>query len=135
MKRVFIACLLFLAVLASCTKSGFNGNSVAENIIGRWNYTQSYASPGSGYIYTSTANLKQWIEFRTDGSFSTNMPDFAKVTRYQMQDTLIIKFTEPASATPRRYSIMLKSSDHSLTLSSADFICIEGCGQIFTKQQ
>lgn len=132
MKRLLI--LIILVSLASISCHKISPESFEGKLTGKWRYTQAYGSIGSGFYYTSKEALKQWIIFNDNGSFSTNMPKFINVKSYKILDSSTIKFftpqQQPASLL---FYYSFNPAINSLSLSSADFICIEGCGDIFKK--
>ncbi len=134
MKYLFIF-LSALIALASCKKSSSSGElsrPFSTSVIGKWNYTQTYYSDGGPLIYNSTNGLNQWINFETDGSFSSTVNAFKDFSKYIIQDSTHVKFTS-LSQQDRLYLYHIESPENKLTLSPADFFCIEGCGEIFKK--
>lgn len=132
MKYLFIS-IFALTALASCKKSSSSvefSKPFYGSVAGRWNYTEAYYSNGSSFIYNSTYDLKQWINFETDGSFSSTVSAFKDFNNYTIQDSTHIKFIS-LSQQDRLYFYHIESPGNKLTLSPADLLCIEGCGDIF----
>ncbi|MEO6638325.1 MAG: hypothetical protein ABIN25_08615 [Ginsengibacter sp.] len=131
-------CLLIFVLIGSlnffgCKKPAIeNTKTSSKNITGKWNYTQAFYSMGGPLIFTSTAERNQSILFETDSSFSSNVPAFENFNSFRMEDSAKIKFLS-ATQQERIYFYRIDSLQNSLTLSPADFICIEGCGDIFKK--
>ena len=126
---LFFTSLVFFA----CKKPQVKTPSpFSKNITGRWNYFQKFYSPGSGFIYESTTGLRQWITFTADGQISSNTDNYKGFATYEILDSFKIKFISQ-SQDDRFYFYHIDSLENSLTLSPADFICIEGCGDIFKK--
>jgi hypothetical protein len=117
--------------MVSCNKSPFIASS--GSISGKWLYKQYYYSIGGPPIYVSTDSARQWILFNADGSFSANVPGFANFKRYEMIDSSKIKFITPSQPGFRLFNLDLDATRNILTLSPADYICIEGCGNIFKR--
>jgi hypothetical protein len=132
MKR-FIPIFIITLAIISCNKDTMPVNS-SGSIAGKWRYTQYYYSIGGPPIYVSTVNTGQWIKFNSDGSFSGNVPKFADFKRYEIVNPSTIKFITPQQAGFRLYYLSLDSNHNSMTLSPADYICIEGCGDIFKRE-
>ena len=128
-----IIIILGALLAVSCKKSTVeNPATFSKNITGKWKYTQAFYSEGGPLIYTSTAYLNQWVVFNTDSSFSSNLPAFKDFTNYTISDSVTIKFTA-ISQPERLYFYHIDSLKNSLSLSPRDFICIEGCGDIFKR--
>lgn len=133
MKNIFLA-IVVLGLFISCKKSNLPANPGAPvSLIGRWKYSQAFYSIGGPLIYTSTENLHQWVQFNSDGTFSGNTSAFKQFTSFHIEDSIRIKFIAPVAPNTRLYFFSLDSINRKLSLSPADFICIEGCGDIFTK--
>ena len=125
--------IAFFLTLTACEKSTVPTKTLPENLTGKWNYTQSFYSPGGPLVYVSTDDLYQWINFKADGGFSSNMPRFQDVASYEVLDSVTIKLFRPASQSSERFFAQIDPASKKLTLSSADFICIEGCGSKFKR--
>lgn len=104
----------------------------SKNITGKWKYSQTFYSDGGPLIYKPTAYLNQWVNFNSNSSFLSNMPAFKDFNNYEIEDSVKLKFTS-ALQPERLYFYHIDSLQNSLSLSPADFICIEGCGDIFQK--
>ena len=123
---IFIAICSFTHL--SCNKQ------IPSGLTGKWRYTQSYYSIGGPLIYVSTESAGQWIIFNTDGSFKSNVPRYINISEYKILDSSRVKFTTPFQQP--RFHLFYYSIDvalQSLSLSPADFICIEGCGDKFKR--
>lgn len=138
MKLMLILISVASLTLLSCSKPSqsrsLSKNSITEKIPGKWRYTQSYYSIGGPLIYVSTESLGQWIVFNDDGGFASNMPNFESVTTYEIVDSLRVKFITPGVQSGfRLFYLSLDAADNSLSLSPADPVCIEGCGDKFKR--
>ena len=129
----FITIIILTLAIVSCNKETVPANS-SGSISGKWRYTQYYYSIGGPPIYISTESTGQWIKFNNDGSFSGNVPKFANFKRYEMVNPSTIKFINPQQAGFRLFYLNLDSIHNLMTLSPADYICIEGCGDIFKRE-
>jgi hypothetical protein len=109
-----------------------NAGIFAKNIIGKWQYTQRFYSPGGPLFYQSTTELGQWIAFDNSEKLTSNMPSFGRFDNYHIMDSIKIKLSS-RSQPDRLYFYKIDSIKNSLTLSPADYICIEGCDDIFQK--
>ncbi len=135
MKHLLILITIWFLAFLSCKKSLTQTDEpFSKNLNGKWKYAQNFYSIGGPLIYRSTDNLKQWVVFNADGSFNSNMPEFGSFANFEIQDSIKVKFTTPLQPSGfRLYFYFLDSVKHSLSLSPADFICIEGCGDIFKR--
>ncbi len=133
MKYLLIFILFGSLSFAGCEKPVVeNTKTFSKNITGKWNYTQTFYSSGGPLIFTSTENLKQWILFNADSSFSSNVPTFESFNKFSIQDSFKLNLTS-ASQMERSYFYHIDTLQNSLSLSPADFICIAGCGDIFKR--
>ncbi len=133
MNKFFLSILTGMLVLVSCEKSKVKiPETYSRDIEGKWNYTQKFYSDGSQTHYESTSDLNQWVIFNADSSFSSNMPVFETFAKYSILDSFRLKLTSGPQQ-QALYLFHIDSLQHSLSLSSLDFICIEGCGDIFKK--
>ena len=133
MKKVFLLIALFFLALAACDKPNVQNKSYPEKLVGKWYYSQQFYSIGGPLIYTSTENLHQWINFKSDGGFSSNLPQFKNVVSYEVLDSVKIRFNSPATSSSERFFVQIDTQTQTLALSSADNICIEGCGMKFKR--
>ena len=138
MKFLLILMSVWSLTLFSCSKpsqsTSLSKNSFSEKLTGKWQHTQSYYSIGGPLIYVSTESLGQWIVFKDNGGFASNMPGFKNVTKYEIVDSLKVKFITPGTQQGfRLLYFTLDAADNSLSLGPADIICIEGCGDKFKK--
>lgn len=124
---------LFLFSLGACSKHQ-SEKKFPKELTGKWKYSQYFYSPGGGLIFTPTENLHQWIDFKADGSFSSNLPEFQQATSYEVLDSVKVRLINPSAQTSPRYFYRFDSNAQTLTMSSADYICIEGCGWKFRRE-
>lgn len=132
-RRLYMLITFSLLASTGCEKSPVTAKSSSTDLSGRWNYSQSYYSIGGPLIYVSTGNLHQWIEFHTGGGFITNMPQFQAFTSYEVLDSSKIKLIRPSPQPSERFFVRIDSAARTLDISSADNICIEGCGNKFKR--
>ena len=133
MKLAYCLTILFLFSLGACNKA-LNNKTFPKELTGKWTYSQSFYSIGGPPIYTSTENLHQWINFKDDGSFTSNFPAFQQVTNYEVLDSVKVRLISPSPQSSSRYFYGFDANARTLTLSSADNICIEGCGWKFKRE-
>jgi hypothetical protein len=134
MKTFLLSILILTVVAASCSKPAASGKHSSGEFTGRWRYAERFYSIGGPLIYESTEGLKQWIEFKADGGFASNMPEFKDATSYKTIDPSKVQLIRPLQQpNTRLYFITLDSTGGSLSLSPADFVCIEGCGVKFKR--
>lgn len=133
MKNILLV-IVVLGLFISCKKSNLPVNPGAPvSLIGQWKYSQSFYSIGGPLIYTSTENLHQWVQFNSNGTFSSNTSTFKQFASFHVEDSIRVKFIVPASNNTRLYFFSVDTINRKLSLSPADNICTEGCGDIFTK--
>jgi hypothetical protein len=133
MKRLLIFITIWSFTHISCNKS-IPSVCFSEKITGKWRYTESYYSIGGPLIYVSTESAGQWIIFNADGSFKSNIPHFINISSYKILDSSRVKFIAPTQQPGYRlFYLSLDPVDNSLTLSPADFVCKEGCGDKFKR--
>jgi hypothetical protein len=133
MKYVPLFLFFTIFAFAGCSKSNENSAGIlTKNISGKWKYTQRFYSPGGPLIYESTTQLSQWIAFDNSEKLTSNMPSFGSFNNYHIMDSIKIKLSS-RSQPDRLYFYKIDSVKNSLTLSPADYICIEGCGDIFQR--
>ncbi|MEO8860141.1 MAG: hypothetical protein ABI358_01860 [Ginsengibacter sp.] len=132
MKYLLIIFICILNLLACKKSPPIIVDTYSNTVGGKWNYFQTYFSSGGPITYTSTAYLNQWINFEPDSSFSSNIDGFKKFNSYSVEDFFKVKFTSSQSP-ERHYSFKIDSLHGTLLLSPADYLCIEGCGDIFKR--
>ena len=133
MNRFFVLIAIWSLALISCNKSSVVPTTLNEKISGKWRHTQYYYSIGGPLIYVSKESGNQWIVFSADGKFSSNIPHFYNFSRYEILDSTKLKFTITTPPGFRLFYFSLTPLANSLSLSPADFICVEGCGDIFKR--
>ncbi|MEP6616703.1 MAG: hypothetical protein ABJA57_09005 [Ginsengibacter sp.] len=133
MARLFLFLILGSLALFACNKSNLTTTSFTTGITGKWRYTQTYYSIGGPLIYKSTETENLWVVFNNDGSFASNIPHFSNVVGFEILDSSRVKFIIPSPLSTRLFYFSLDPTMHSLLLSPADFICDEGCGDIFKR--
>jgi hypothetical protein len=125
MKQLKTCLLLILTTLSVACKKDDNKNSA---LTGTWYLYGSYQSPGGPIMFTG-ASVTQTTEFFSNGTIVSNtFPGFEK---YTVQDgsTLILKGTN-VTEEHERYTI----KGDTLSMSSEDHMCIEGCALVFIKE-
>ena len=133
MSKLLTSLFLGVVILVSCQKAKMDvPETYSRDLEGKWRYTEKYYSDGSRTHYESTLNLNQWVVFNADSSFSSNMPALESFVKYSIVDSFTLKLTSAAQQ-EGRYLFHVDSLQNSLSLSSLDFLCIEGCGDIFKK--
>lgn len=132
MKYLLIIIFCFLNLFACKKSPPIIVDNYSNTIGGKWNYFQTYFSSGGPITYNSTAYLKQWVNFERDSTFSSNVAGFEKFSFYSLEDSFKVKFTS-AQFPERLYFFKIDSIHGTLSLSPADYLCIEGCGDIFKK--
>lgn len=133
MKHAPVLILFALFILTACTKSKEETAGVfPKNITGKWNYAQRFYSPGGPFVYESTIELRQWVIFDNSSKLSSNMPPFENFGKYNIIDSVKLKLSSGSQA-DRVYYYKIDSVKNSLTLTPADYLCIEGCGDVFRR--
>ena len=133
MKYISLFMLFAIFIVTSCTKSHEeNAGIINKSITGTWNYTQRFYSLGGPLVYESTTQLRQRITFYKVGKLSSDIPAFKNFDEYTIIDSIRVKLSS-VSQMDRLYFFKIDSVKNSLTLSPADNICTEGCGDIFQR--
>jgi len=135
MKHYLFAAMLVFACMFSCTKSGIEtGGKIPATLTGKWNYSAYFYSIGSPGSWHPANEQNKWIEFKEDGSFSSNLSPFNTAVGYHVTDSAHVQFiTAVSSDSSLYYSFNIDTVQRSVSLSSARQICIEGCAQKFTR--
>jgi len=132
---LYILAMVVVAGLAGCNKSVSSGSGYDPvSLDGKWNLTAYYFSTGAaGGWHPVTGSASQWIDFKANGAFASNLAPYDTAATYQVVDSFQVKFTNVSSRYSTRYFYTLDSINHILQLSPADLICIEGCAQKFSR--
>ena len=136
MKYCLIAALLLSACLYSCKKSGKEtGGPIPATLTGKWNYAAYYFSIGGPGGWHPANEQDKWIQFKEDGSFSSNLSPFNTAIRYHLTDSVHVQFiTAVSTDSSLFYSFSIDTVQGFVSLSPARPMCIEGCAQKFTRQ-
>ena len=135
MNRNLSILLLFLVAIASCSRPVEKGKVFSTgSLLGKWEYTEYYISPGGRVEWQPVQPAGQIVEFNADGTFSSVASFSETFLNYEIIDSTTVKFT-PAS-TPSGYVLMryeINDSEGTLLLHSIQPMCIEGCGHKFKR--
>jgi len=129
MKGIYFLSFLYLFTI-SCKKS--SPDLINSAIIGKWTYTEYFYSTGAGPgQWHPVIPPNQTIEFRSDGSFIPSTSFLKEAKRFELVDSITIKFT-----TSSRFIIMGDSIDVGMGELYLYPIpgCIEGCNNKFRRQ-
>lgn len=146
MKHMFVLVSISLMVFA-CNKSGesvnSNENPLAEKkenplvgkkdnqLTGKWRNISSWMNPGGGPdIIRTPASNDLFVEFKSNGVFSSNLPEY-DFDSYKLSDDQKVTFTQSSNGNNIVAVISLVSD--TLRLSRLD--CIEGCGHAFVPYE
>jgi hypothetical protein len=133
MKKIQFLSLIFLVVIFGCRKSD-KLEPIENSVIGKWTYIEYFYSTGGPGQWHAVTPANQTIEFKSDGSFIPASSFLNGVTRFEMVDSVILKF-KPAS-TPSGYILMgyfIKTLKRELHLYPVNPGCIEGCSSKFKR--
>jgi len=136
MKYCLIGALLLSACLYSCKKTGKEtGGPIPATLTGKWNYAAYYFSIGGPGGWHPANEQDKWIQFKEDGSFSSNLSPFNTAIRYHLTDSVHVQFiTAVSTDSSLFYSFSIDTVQGFVSLSPARPMCIEGCAQKFTRQ-
>ncbi len=127
-----IITVMFFAGLNGCKKSSV-GKDIPVSITGKWYFTAYYYGIGGPGGWRPVTTDNQYIELKTDGGFSSNFSPFNAAATYQLTDSAHIKFIPQTGQNSLLYFFKLDSINNELQLSPANPICIDGCGQKFSR--
>ncbi|HEV8284888.1 MAG TPA: hypothetical protein VGQ09_11300 [Chitinophagaceae bacterium] len=133
MKKTQFLSLIFLVFIFGCKKSD-KLEPIDNNIIGKWTYVEYFFSIGGPGQWHPVTPANQTIEFKPDGSFVSVNSFLNGATRFEMVDSVTIKF-QPAS-TPSGFILMgylIKTANRELYLYPISPRCIEGCSNKFKR--
>jgi len=133
MRRLLLITLIF-SVLAACSKSdsGDRGKIIPNTLKGKWTYHEYYMSAGGLPDYYPANPPGQWVDFKSDGSVSSNMDIFKTINRYEILDSVKVRFFSPPNGT-ELFGYHIDTVARTVGLYSLDHICIEGCGIVLKK--
>ncbi len=100
----------------------------------KWTYIEYFFSIGGPGQWHPVTPSNQTIEFKTDGSFIPAGSFLKPATKFEIVDSVTIKF-QPAS-TPSGYILMgylIKAAERELYLYPVNPACIEGCNNKFKR--
>ncbi|MEP6747664.1 MAG: hypothetical protein ABJB86_08055 [Bacteroidota bacterium] len=131
---ILIGVVSFGLLNNGCKKSAIGSANIASSsITGKWTYAEYYFSIGGPANWQPVITSNQFIELKADGTFSSNLSPFTSVLYYGLVDSNHIKFNKQPGQDALLYFYTLDLVKHTLTLSDAINICIEGCAQKFKR--
>ena len=136
MQRLLCMVLLaiFFAGIPGCKKSPLEEETdVPVSVTGKWYYTAYFYSIGGPLIWQPVTTPNQYISLAANGNFSSNFSPFNTAKTYQFTDSTHIKIIPQGGQNPLLYFFKLDSINNALLLSPANPMCIEGCGQKFSR--
>lgn len=123
----FIAALAITAF--SCSRTTCGPEDGAFGLQGKWKFKEYYVSPGDGSQNWQLPPAGQtYIEFKTNGSFATDIGGWANYSSYQYTYSTIT-LLPPSGA--NKLLVYYKIEGTTLTLSP---LCFEGCAYRFRRQ-
>ncbi|RWY47966.1 lipocalin family protein [Mucilaginibacter gilvus] len=127
---VKLTAVALILLIAACGKeSKFLVNTSLQ---GKWKLSATYADPGDGsgkYLPVSASNT-EYVQFKTDGTLAGTA--FVNYESYAEKDSVTLIFTATDHITKQNFRYSIKGNE--LTMSPAGpIMCIEGCGERFTK--
>ena len=134
MKTIYFIALALLLFDFGCSKRPISGEPLNNDILGKWIWVENFYSIGGPGQWHPVTPASQTIEFKPDGSFVAPNAFLSSATRYELVDSITIKF-QPAS-TPSGYILMQYKIDvggSELYLQPVDPRCIEGCNNKFRR--
>jgi hypothetical protein len=129
MKRLILITLVF-SLLAGCSKS--KDKTIPNILQGKWTYYQYYMSTGGLPAYYPATPQGQWVDFQADGSVSSTMDLFKTINRYEILDSVKVRFFTPPNES-ELFGYYIDTVAGTMNLYSLDHICIEGCGVVVKK--
>jgi hypothetical protein len=135
MKYLILFNIGILLVLMGCEKRwDCEQGPIEKTVIGKWKYTEYFASPGGVGSWRKVSPANQTIEFREDGRFVAAPSFMAGANRFEVVDSSLVKiWFAPGSSGQSLLRYRIDTLKRELYLSPADFICIEGCSNKFIR--
>ena len=135
MKSLLNLVIISIVLSGACRKTDPEiGGKSAQSLIGKWTYTDYFYSIGGPGEWHPVEPANQTIEFKADGSFVPAESFLKGVTRYEVLDSIRIKFHPTSTAsgfTLMGYSI--EKAGKELKMYPIDPLCIEGCNNRFRR--
>ena len=129
----FFMLIILLASIACKKPYDSTLNPIDDDLNAKWNFTAYYIGFGGPVVNPPPAPPGQWIRFKNNGIFETHMPEITGA-RFALIDSLRLRiWTSLLPNSARTFYYKISPDKRQLELSSADVICIEGCGYIFTR--
>jgi hypothetical protein len=122
MKLRLLILLSLFALIAACMKDATN-----VPLVGKWQLTGSFASPGGPLVYTPATN-NQYAAFFANGKVETN--EFPGCTAYKITGNGMVSLLISNSTTTKSDYFYIIKHD-TLTMNYKG--CIEGCALVFLK--
>ncbi len=119
-------CFLFLSGLVSCKKDEIVVNN---GLVGKWQLTELYSSPGDGSGSWSKAPYSESIDFRPDGQFvALGGKSSFKFYTLKLQDSTIVLYNND-STQAEKYTVRLRTNNSQSSQLELSYFCIEGCAE------
>ena len=134
MKTIYFIALTILVFDFCCSKRPISAEPLNKDILGKWTWVENFYSIGGAGQWHTVTPVSQTIEFKPNGSFVSPNAFLNGATRYELVDSITIKF-QPAS-TASGYILMQYKMDAGgsvLYLQPLDPRCIEGCNNKFRR--
>ena len=132
MKRFQFISVVLLFITVACKKSGDKTDEPIENsLVGKWTYTEHYASAGGPGEWRPVSPPNQIIEFKSDGTFVPCESFLKDANHFEILDSVTVKFQPTFSGSSvMRYSIDTIAREL-IMLPVPN--CIEGCADKFKQ--
>ncbi|RZS67109.1 hypothetical protein [Pseudobacter ginsenosidimutans] len=128
MRKPFLAVGLLLLIAFACSKSN------NQPLNGRWRLVETWINPGGGPDITEPAPADSfYVDFRSDGSFRSNITTYLGFIKYEVSGNKKIRLLRPVTSSAPSESITFDITGDGLKISRTGYI--EGCGESYTASR
>lgn len=128
---IWATVVLLCAVVNGCKKKMCLPVAEPPGLYGRWHYAAYYLGIGPPGEWHPVPVTGQWIELRSDGSFSSNFIPYLAAHSYHLTDSVHIKLIIQDGSDSLLYRFSKRGD--TLELSPYAPLCIEVCADRFLK--
>ena len=128
MRKPFLVIGLLWLIVFGCKKSN------NQPLNGRWKLVETWINPGGGPDITEPAPADSfYVDFKSDGSFKSNITTYLGFIKYEVYDNKKIRLLRPVTSSAPSESITFDISGNGLKISRNS--CIEGCGESYSAKR
>ena len=132
MIKIISTLFLSLILTIGCDKSSKVDQALADDLFGKWVYTEYYVSPGTETDWKPADPAGQTIEFKKNGAFINDINLMAGFNKFEIIDSTTVRFKKSSdSGDFWEVRVKINVKDGMLELWGKN--CIEGCGYRFRR--